>query len=50
MGVAPEKIVFAQTAKPVSQLKLAEENNVPFMTFDNEEELYKIKKNYPDAK
>lgn len=49
MGVGPEKIVFAQTVKPVSHLKCARDNNVRLMTFDNEEELYKVKKHFPDA-
>lgn len=49
MGVGPEKIVFAQTVKSVSHLKFAREKNVRSMTFDNEEELYKVKKHFPDA-
>lgn len=49
MGVGPEKIVFAQTVKPVSHINVAKENNVRLMTFDNEEEMYKVKKNFPDA-
>jgi ornithine decarboxylase len=49
MGVGPEKIVFAQTVKPVSHILCAKENNVKMMTFDNEEELYKVKKNFPEA-
>lgn len=49
MGVGPEKIVFAQTVKPVSHINLAKERNVRLMTFDNEEELYKVKKSFPDA-
>lgn len=49
MGVGPEKIVFAQTVKPVSHINFAKDNNVPLMTFDNEEELYKVKKNFAEA-
>lgn len=49
MGVDPKKIVFAQTVKPVSHINFAKEKNVPLMTFDNEEELYKVKKNFPEA-
>lgn len=49
MGVGPEKIVFAQTVKPVSHIKFAKEKNVTMMTFDNLEELYKVKKNFPAA-
>lgn len=49
MGVKPDKIVFAQTVKPVSHINIAKANNVALMTFDNEEELIKIKRNYPQA-
>ena len=49
MGVGPEKIVFAQTVKPVSHIKFAKEKNARLMTFDNEEELYKLKKHFPGA-
>lgn len=50
MGVGPDKIVFAQTVKPVSHINFAKENDVRLMTFDNEDELYKVKKNFPEAK
>lgn len=50
MGVDSSRIVFAQTVKPIHNLKLAREKNVPLMTFDNEEELFKIQKNFPEAK
>ena len=50
MGVDSSKIVFAQTVKPVHNLKLAREKNVSLMTFDNEEELIKVQKHFPDAK
>lgn len=49
MGVGPDKIVFAQTVKPVSHINYAKDCKVPLMTFDNEEELIKVKKNFPDA-
>lgn len=49
MGVEPNKIVFAQTVKPVSHISFAQENHVRLMTFDNEEELYKVHKHFPDA-
>lgn len=49
VGVGSEKIVFAQTVKPVSHINFAKSNNVRLMTFDNEEELYKVKKNFPEA-
>lgn len=49
MGVGPEKIVFAQTVKPVSHINFAKASNVPLMTFDNEEELIKVKRSFPNA-
>ncbi|KAG5667924.1 hypothetical protein PVAND_015889 [Polypedilum vanderplanki] len=49
MGVEPEKIVFAQTVKPIYNIKLAKEKNVFKMTFDNENELYKVKEHFPEA-
>lgn len=49
MGVGPEKIVFAQTVKPVSHILAAKESNVRLMTFDNEEELIKVKKHFSEA-
>lgn len=50
MGVDSSRIVFAQTIKPIHNLKLARERNVALMTFDNEAELLKIHKNFPNAK
>lgn len=49
MGVEASKIVFAQTVKPVSHINFAKENDVYLMTFDNEDELYKVKRNFPEA-
>lgn len=49
MSVNPDNIVFAQTVKPVSHIKFAKDANVPLMTFDNVEELYKVKKHFADA-
>lgn len=50
MGVDPERIIFANPAKPASHIRHALEVGVTTMTFDNETELYKIKKLYPDAR
>ena len=49
MGVSPEKIVFAQTVKPIHNIKLARDKKVYKMTFDNECELLKVKKHFPNA-
>jgi len=45
----PNKIIFAHPCKYVSHIQYAKDNNVKLMTFDNREELYKIKKIYPTA-
>ena len=50
LGVAPERIIYAHTTKQASMLTYAAENNVLTMTFDNEEELYKIKRLCPGAR
>lgn len=46
----PSCIIFANPCKMLSHLIYAKENNVNLMTFDCEEELYKIKLYHPDAK
>ncbi|XP_055944177.1 ornithine decarboxylase-like [Argiope bruennichi] len=49
-GVQPSRIIYANTCKGPFHLKYAEQTGVDLMTFDNETELHKIKKVYPDAK
>lgn len=49
LGVEPERIIFAHTAKQESHLKFAAENHVMKMTFDSYSELLKIKKFHPLA-
>ena len=39
-----DKIIFANPCKMSSQIKYARANDVDMMTFDCEEELYKIKR------
>jgi ornithine decarboxylase len=46
----PTRIIFANPCKIKSHLEYANKNNVSLMTFDCEEELYKIKDWYPSAK
>lgn len=48
-GVPSDKIIFANPCKQVTFIKYARLNNVTKMTFDNYEELIKIKEHYPDA-
>ncbi|GJJ69463.1 ornithine decarboxylase [Entomortierella parvispora] len=49
MGVDPSRIIYANPCKQNSFVKYAYQNKVRMMTFDNAEELYKIKKFHPEA-
>ena len=49
MKVSAKRIIFANPCKQISHVRFAANNNVSKMTFDNEDELYKIKSVYPDA-
>lgn len=46
----PDRIIFANPCKMSSQIKYARANDVDLMTFDCEEELYKIKLYHPCSK
>ena len=46
----PNRIIFANPCKYPEHIQYAKENLVDLMTFDCEEELYKIKKYYPEAR
>lgn len=49
-GVRPEKIVFANACKPDRFLKYTRSVGVDLMTYDNVDELFKIKKHFPEAR
>ena len=49
LGVKPENLIFANPMKTEQQLKYAKKMKVSQMTFDNEEELHKIKAHFPKA-
>ncbi|CCD24770.1 ornithine decarboxylase SPE1 NDAI_0D04570 [Naumovozyma dairenensis CBS 421] len=49
MGVSPERIIYANPCKVSSFIRFAKEQNVKKSTFDNVEELYKIKKFHPNS-
>jgi ornithine decarboxylase len=50
MGVDPAKrIIFANPCKQVSHIRYARDNGVQMVTVDNEEELIKLKKHWPEA-
>lgn len=50
LGVSPHRIIFANPCKQASNIKFAYKKGVDYMTFDNENELYKIKECHPNAK
>lgn len=45
-----DRIIFANPCKPASYIRAAKSKGVEMMTFDNADELHKIKKYYPTAK
>ncbi len=49
LGVHPSKIIYANPCKPPHHLQYARSVGVTRMTFDNKEELMKIKNEYSDA-
>merc|ERR1712032_612791 len=50
IGASPDSIIFANPVKPISHLKYAFKKGVNYMTFDNADELEKIKKYHANAK
>ncbi|KAF9419450.1 hypothetical protein BGZ94_009400 [Podila epigama] len=49
-GVDPNMIIHANPCKEVTQVKYSRANNVVMSTFDNEDELIKIKELFPESK
>ncbi|KAF9345093.1 hypothetical protein BGX26_003526 [Mortierella sp. AD094] len=49
LGVDPSRIIYANPCKQNSFVKYAYNNKVRMMTFDNAEELHKIKRFHPEA-
>lgn len=49
LGVDPSRIIYAQPCKTKSYVRFAAERGVKQMTFDNSDELYKIKRFFPGA-
>ena len=48
--VPPERIIYVNSYKQVSQIKYAANNGIQMMTFDNEVELIKVARAYPKPK
>ncbi|KAF2237561.1 hypothetical protein EV356DRAFT_529892 [Viridothelium virens] len=49
LGVEPSRIIYAQPCKTNAYVRFAAKAGVKQMTFDNADELYKIKQLFPDA-
>lgn len=49
LGVDPSRIIYANPCKQTSFIQYAQKKNVDMMTFDNEFELIKIKRVFPNA-
>lgn len=49
LNIDPNRIIYAQPCKTNSYVRYAAAQGVKQMTFDNTDELYKIKKLFPDA-
>lgn len=50
LGASPDRIIYANPCKQESHIRFACQAGVNFFTFDNIQELYKIKKNCPNAR
>ncbi|XP_043849761.1 antizyme inhibitor 2-like [Dromiciops gliroides] len=50
MGVAPSRIIYANTCKQISHIQYAASHGVQLMTFDCEEEIAKVAKFHPTAR
>jgi ornithine decarboxylase len=50
LGVEPSRIIFANPCKAASSITFARSRGIRKMTFDNKDELYKIRDLYPEAK
>lgn len=50
LNIDAERIIFANPTKPANHIEYAKQYNIRFITFDNEDEIYKIRKIHPDAK
>jgi len=48
LGVDGCRIIYANPCKQASHIRFAAQHGVRMMTFDNEDELFKIKKNHPN--
>jgi ornithine decarboxylase len=49
LNIQPNRILFANPCKLISQIKFSKQNGINSFVFDNECELIKIKENHPNA-
>lgn len=49
-GATADRIIYAHTSKPPDMIRFAAASGVSLMTFDNEDELHKIKRTFPEAR
>ncbi|KAL7929707.1 pyridoxal-dependent decarboxylase [Trichoderma chlorosporum] len=49
LGISAERIIFTHPCKPIASLGMCRKLGVRVVTFDNECELYKLQKHYPEA-
>lgn len=50
LGISPDRLIYANPVKSTESLLIAKENRVNTLTFDCEQEIYKIAKFIPNAK
>ncbi len=50
LGVSTDRIIYANPCKQSTYIEFAKEKGVDCMTFDNEDELIKIKEIFPNAR
>ena len=50
MGISPSRIIYANPCKQASHIRFASAHSIHLMTFDNIDELEKVKKVNPKAK
>ena len=50
LGVEPSRVIFAHPAKPATHIRYAAALGVNLATFDNEDELYKLRALHPKCK
>jgi len=50
LGATPSEVIYANPCKQISHIRAAREAGVHLMTFDNAQELQKVKQANPDAK